>query len=87
MDWTTQDKRSSFSNGSWIQSYAEYESPSNPGMYNQVTCNVSFNSKESKASEIEIGNSYGSSIQVSATGEAKWNSIGTPLPDDIPKDV
>ena len=87
MDWTTQDSRSSFSNGSWIQSYAQYESLSQPGMYNQVTCNVGYESKKSQASQIDIGTFFGPSIAVSATGEAKWNSYGTPLPAEIPEDL
>ena len=32
IEWTTQDSKSSFTNGAWIQSYAEYEDAANPGM-------------------------------------------------------
>jgi hypothetical protein len=50
VQFTTQDKKSSFKNGSWIQSYAQFEDPNKPGTYTAVTCNVGYDSGNSKAS-------------------------------------
>ena len=78
----TYDNKSSFKNGSWIQSYAQYEEPSKPGTYSAVTCNVGYDSGNSKASGsgISVGSFYGDSIAVADTQEVKWDEIGTPWP-------
>ena len=89
VQFTTYDTKSSWKNGSWIQSYAQFEDPKNPGMWSGVTCNVGFDSGNSKASgsAVSIGSSYGSSLAVSETGEVKWDAIGTPYPEELPAEL
>ena len=89
VQFTTQDKKSSFKNGSWIQSYAQFEDPKKPGTYAAVTCNVGYDSGNSKASGsgVSVGSFYGDSIAVADMGEAKWDSIGTPFSSEFPAEL
>ena len=77
-------------NYSWIQSYAQMEDTANPGLYLQVTCNVGYtpSQKSAPSEQIVIGNFYGEdSITVEAIPEGKWDSYGTPIPEDVPVEL
>ena len=78
LTWVTQGNIE-FPTYSWIQSYAEFEDPENPGVYSSVTCNVGFNPSDSYAETVRVGNFLGDSIAVGEVG-GKWDSYGTPAP-------
>ena len=74
---------------SWIQSYAQIEDPTAPGKYLQATCNVGYNPNSAAATGtgVVVNAFYGDSITVEAIPEGKWDSYGTPLPEEYPKEM
>lgn len=74
---------------SWIQSYAQMEDPTAPGKYLQATCNVGYNPNAAAATGtgVVVNAFYGDSITVEAIPEGKWDSYGTPLPEEYPKEM
>ena len=66
MGWETTGRK--WGNGTWVQNYAEWANPEEPGKMMGMTCAVKFNQGVSSAPEsaIEILNTYGDSMSVSA---------------------
>ena len=52
-----------------------------------MTCNVGYspNSQAASGTGIKINEFYGDSITVESIERGKWNSYGTPIPNDFPK--
>ena len=63
----------------------QIESPTNPGTYIAMTCNVEYKRDNSKASTVVIKNYFGNeSIRVEDQNlNSKWDSYGTPSPGDM----
>lgn len=81
--WRTNNDRVEFPAYSWIQSWAQWEDPENPGQYQSVTCNVGFEPKRRAARTVEVGNFYGDSIDANEVRNGKYDSYGVPIPELI----
>ena len=80
---TSSTDGSEFALYSWIQNYAQWEDEANPGKYSSVTCNVGYIPDDDYAENISVGHFYGDSISANDITTGKYDSYGTPIPEEV----
>jgi len=76
MGW--QNGGAKWSDGAWVQNFAQWPDPANPGKYFGMTCNAEYKRNDSYSKNVKVENMYGQDSLANADNGSgrKWDEYG-----------